>query len=193
MAKLTHKSLIQSWSATMKLTFKLFLSVFILTCSSLLWAGEMKLEEDGFMVDLGRIPKNMKALAGAFPRKSQADPVILVFQNGYKSFGAPDSVTLSCWEPYDSFYDHPEPVYFGVVLGNFETTTKNVQLLWELAGTKSLKVRQTKNIPGLRVVAYFVKKPLAATSGAYGLRTSVFYQGRMIHALATYFFIADVF
>jgi hypothetical protein len=153
----------------------------------------MKQVEDGFMVDLGPIPRNMKALTEAFPRKNQEDPVILVFQNGYKSFSAPDSVTLSCWEPYDSFYDHPSPVYFGVVLGNFESTNKNVQILWELAGTKSMKVKQTKNVPGLRVVAYFIKKPLAATSGAYGLRTSISYQGKMIHALATYFFVAGVY
>src|SRR5262245_47073470 len=136
MATLTQQS--TKWFR--KLTFNILLSVFILIGSSQLWAGVLRMEETGFMVDLRLIIRNMKALAEVFPRKSQSDPVILVFQNGYKSFSAPDSVTLSCWEPYDSFYDYPESVYFGVVLGNFESTSKNVQLLWELVGTKSLKV-----------------------------------------------------
>jgi hypothetical protein len=172
---------------------KILLSILILALSSLVWAGEVKVEEEGFMVDLGPITYNMKGLARNFPRKSQADPVVLIFQNGYKSFSAPTSITLSCWEPYDSFYNHPTPVYFGVVIGNFESTSKKVQLLWQLVGTKIFKIRQTKNVPGLRVVAYFIKRPLAATSGAYGLGTSISFQGRVIHSLATYFFVASVF
>jgi hypothetical protein len=193
MARVTLKSFLNYRGITRRFTLKILLSIFILTWLPLLWAEEIKVEKDGsFMVDLGPIPNNTKAMAGILPRKSQADPIILIFQNGYKSYGAPDSVSLACWEPYDSFYNHPEPVYFGVILGNFESTDKKVQLLWELAGTKNLKVRQTKTVPALRVVAYFIKKPLAATPGTYGLRTSLFFENRVIHSLTTLFFISSV-
>jgi hypothetical protein len=173
-----------------RLIYVLFVSVCLMLCGQTLTAAEWEQEFEVIEVDLGPTTGYPKHLA---PTNNAALPLVIIYANGYDD-SAPDSTSFECWTYYDTFYVAGNQQYFGVKIANYEPTQTKVTLDWEIIGpTKTIKVRQAKNLPAGRFTAYFIRRALPPVAPAtYGIVTTLSSQGTQIHQMSSFFYIREI-
>jgi len=160
-------------------------------------ADEWEQESEVIQIDLGPTYGYPKHLV---PNRNKDLPLVIIYANGYDD-SAPDSTSFECWTYYDTYYVAGNQQYFGVKIGNYESTQTKVILDWQIIGpTKTIKVRQGKNLPSARFTAYFIRRALPPVENAtYGILTTVYYPkpgvsapGSLLHELSSFFYINEI-